>query len=213
MKPAPKTGHNAHRGYDYVELSGIMEAARKPLADNGLAVVQTFVEDGEHPPILESRLLHESGQQISSRIRLLPTQDYHALGSACTYSKKYALAALLGIVAEGEDDDGEAAMPKAKAIRAPRKKAEPKKKPPADPHLDAIALIDKTDGARAMMEAKGIDPRELLPQVIEKIITMGEDGMKEKVKEWRKSEAKAEAEAAAEKEEKENSKGEEEEAA
>jgi hypothetical protein len=200
MKPAEKTGFNTHRKYNYVELSGIVDAARKPLADNGLAVTQTFEDSENSEPILITRLMHTSGQYIESKLRLLPVLDYHALGSACTYSRKYALAALLGIVAEGEDDDGEAAMPDPKKAAKPSAgtKARPtrkKKAPPSDPYIDALAIIDKTEGARAMFEAKDIDCRELLPQLVEKINAMGAEGMAEKVADWRKEEAKKEAEA------------------
>ena len=194
MKPAEKTGRNEHRKYNYVELSGYMEAARKPLAENGLAVVQLF-EDAEGSPVLLTQLLHESGQSIESRLRLFPTSDYHALGSACTYSRKYALAALLGIVAEGEDDDGEAAMspsPKASAGAKSRSYAGKKGKPPQDPIIGAVALIDKVEGAREMLAAKDIDPRELVPQVVEKIHEMGVAGLKKKVAEWRKEQKKEE---------------------
>lgn len=205
MKPAEKTGHNAHRKYNYVELSGIMESARKPLAENGLAVTQ-FFEDGQEQPILVTQLLHESGQVLESRLRLLPTTDYHALGSACTYSRKYALAALLGCVAEGEDDDGEAAMATpAKSTRAKvsagaktRKVSGKKTKAPEDRQLDAIAVIDQVEGARSMMMAKEVDPRDLLPQVVDKILQMGTSGLADKVKEWQKDAAKKEAEAEAE---------------
>lgn len=199
MKPAEKTGFNTHRQYNYVELAGIMESARKPLADNGLAIAQVFEEESGET-VLVTMLLHESGQFLASRLKLLPTPDYHALGSACTYSRKYALAALLGCVAEGEDDDGEAAMStpqkktRASAGAKVRKVADKKAKAPEDKHIDAVAIIDKVDGARAMMMASDIDPRELLPQVIDKIITMGVEGMTKKVATFRKEQAKKEAE-------------------
>ena len=204
MKPAEKTGFNSHRKYNYVELAGIMASARVPLSENGLAVTQ-FFEEGETEPILVTQLLHESGQSLESRLKLLPTPDYHALGSACTYTRKYSLAALLGCVAEGEDDDGEAAMaPVQQRASRPsagakvRKVAGKKAKPPEDRHIDALAIIDKVDGARAMLMANDIDPRDLMPQVIEKIILMGVDGMVDKVAKFQKEAEKKEAEAEAE---------------
>jgi len=196
MIPAEKTGRNDHRKYDYLELSGIVEASRSALAKNGLSFVQLFETEGEQI-VLKTILMHESGQTIESTLPLLATPDYHALGSACTYSRKYALASILGIVAEGDDDDGEATMkepaaPSAGAKARPRKS---KKKPPVDPWVDALAIIDKVEGARAMFEAKDIDVREMIPQVIEKVRDMGVDGLTIKVAEWHKEIAKQAKEA------------------
>ena len=203
MMPAEKTGFNDHRKYDYLELSGIVDACRSALAKNGLSFVQLFETvhdipgDGGGQIVLKTILMHESGQSIESTLPLLATPDYHALGSACTYSRKYALASMLGIVAEGDDDDGEATMQKPVAPSAgtkarPRKSI--KKKPPADPWVDALAIIDKVEGAREMFEAKDIDVREMIPQVVEKVRAMGEAGLTEKVAEWQKEIAKAEKE-------------------
>jgi hypothetical protein len=207
MPPADLTGYNDHRKYKYAKLSDIVETARGPLADNGLSVSQVFEDDPEGgPQVLRTILLHESGQQLESRLRLLPVGDYHALGSATTYSRKYALAALLNIVAQ-EDDDGEAAMakpgrPSAGAKARPGRK--PKAKLPQTPDekwVEALAIIDRVEGAREMFAAKDIDCRELLPQVVDQVIKHGDEGMAKKVAEWKKELAKEEA--AAEKAEQE----------
>lgn len=207
MRPAVKTGFNDHRKYDYVELSGIVESAKKPLSENGLSFVQIFKTNKNQQQELQTILMHESGQSIDSTLTLLGTPDYHALGSACTYSRKYALASILGIVAEGEDDDGEGAMkPKEQTSRTSAgAKSRPRKtnlkKLPSDPWVNAIAIIDKVEGARTMFESKDIDVREMIPQVVEKINQMGEDGMIEKVAEWKKEIEKEEKKQKDEKEE------------
>ena len=205
MKPAEKTGFNEHRKYHYVELAGIVGAARKPLAENGLSFVQYFESHGESDYLI-TMLLHESGQSLRSRLKLLPTNDYHALGSAVTYSRKYALASMLGIVAEGEDDDGEAAMaspaknagPKAGAKARPGRKPKPSPKEapktPDEQWVEALAIIDKVEGARAMFEAKDIDCRELLPQVVKQVLELGEEGMQKKVEKFKKELAAKEEE-------------------
>ena len=217
MDPAELTGYNDHRKYKYAKLSDIVETAREPLAANGLSVAQIFEEDPEGgPQVLRTILLHESGQQIESRLKLLPVSDYHALGSATTYSRKYALAALLNIVAQ-EDDDGARAMeavqpakeedepakdsnagPGSGAKSRPGRKPKDKKPPPTDDQkwVDALAIIDKTEGAREMFAAKDIDCRDLLPQVVDQVLKHGEKGMAEKVAEWKKEIAKEEKAAA-----------------
>ena len=200
MVPAELTGYNNHRKYKYAKLSDIVESARKPLAENGLSIVQLFESAGE-TGVLVTKLLHESGQEIESRLALLPVEDYHALGSATTYSRKYALAAMLNIIAQ-EDDDGEAAMtkatgPSAGAKSRPTRKSKPKPETttPVQKWVEALAIIDKTDGARAMFDAKDIDCRELLPQVVDQVLKHGLEGMAEKVLEWKKEIAKEEKEA------------------
>lgn len=206
MDPAELTGYNSHRKYKYAKLSDIVETAREPLAANGLSVSQVFEEDPEGgPQLLRTILLHESGQQLESRLKLLPVSDYHALGSATTYSRKYALAALLNIVAQ-EDDDGAMAMDSKPAATGSGAKSRPGRKPKAlKPQtddlkwVDALAIIDKVEGARAMFEAKDIDCRELLPQVVDQVLKHGEKGMAEKVAEWKKEIAKEEKTAAKEK--------------
>lgn len=86
--------------FKYAPLDTILAAVRKPLADNGLAIVQ-LLDDGE----LVTMLLHSGGAKVAGRIALGQTSTVQELGSAITYLRRYALQALLGIAAE-EDDDG-----------------------------------------------------------------------------------------------------------
>ena len=201
IQPASSTGYNDHRKYKYAKLLDLVEAGRGPLADNGLSVSQLFEEDQETGGrVLVTRLMHKSGQFLESRLRLLEVQDYHALGSATTYTRKYALACLLNLVAQddNDDDDGEAAMQSGtKQSPGAGAKARPGRKPKApttenEKWVAALAIIDATDGARAFFEAKDIDCRELLPQVVDRILKEGEAGMAKKVEQWRKEIAKAE---------------------
>lgn len=86
--------------FKYAPLDTILTAVRKPLADNGLAIVQLLDED-----YLVTSLLHESGGILSGRTPIPPAEGIQAYGSAITYLRRYAIQALLGIAAE-EDDDG-----------------------------------------------------------------------------------------------------------
>jgi hypothetical protein len=57
---------------------------------------------------LETMLLHSSGDCITGRYPLRPTQDTpQAYGSALTYARRYSLSSMVGIVTD-EDDDGAA---------------------------------------------------------------------------------------------------------
>lgn len=109
IKPASKDATNPHFKSRYADLPAVWEACRKPLTDNGLSVVQMPVDAGEGRVGLTSVLMHSSGQYISSTVSTKLTQDSaQGLGSALTYLRRYALAALVGIVAD-EDDDGNVA--------------------------------------------------------------------------------------------------------
>jgi hypothetical protein len=89
--------------FDYAPLDSILAETRKPLTDNGLAVVQ-MLDEGS----LITSIIHEGGGIISGRIDLPPTDDIKGLGSAITYLRRYAIQAALGIAAE-DDDDGSGA--------------------------------------------------------------------------------------------------------
>lgn len=98
VKVATKSGSGYK--FKYADLAGCMKAAAPGLKENGLSVVQ-LVSSGK----LITLLLHESGQWIKSVVAL-PQQstDYQAFGSALTYLKRYTYCAILGIVADADDD-------------------------------------------------------------------------------------------------------------
>lgn len=85
-------------------------------------------QDGALLPALTYTLTHaESGHGISATMLLEQAKrDPQGQGSAITYARRYALMAVLGLVAD-EDDDGNASS------RAPRRTREPRKEktPPA----------------------------------------------------------------------------------
>jgi len=111
----------------YADLTSVWEACRKPLTDNGLSIVQTLGIAGVSEfQVLETILLHNSGEWISGILKLNPVKnDPQGMGSAITYARRYSLAAMVGICPE--DDDGEGAMKRQKT----EPKAEPKAKPVA----------------------------------------------------------------------------------
>lgn len=119
MRPALKDAQNPHFKSKYADLAANVEAARGPLATNGLAAIQeaTTVERGVS---VVTMLMHSSGQWILFDPLVVPMAkvDAHGVGSATTYARRYALGAALGIVAE--DDDGNAATAREDAPRASR---------------------------------------------------------------------------------------------
>lgn len=92
----------------YADLSSVWKACKKPLTDNGLAVFQT-IENGAEKIYLVTTLAHISGQWMRSYMPVMMTkQDAQGFGSAVTYSRRYALAAMVGVCPQ--DDDAESAM-------------------------------------------------------------------------------------------------------
>ncbi len=90
----------------YASLSNILESIDTPLAESGLTFTQFPV--AEHG--LATLLMHEeSGEYIQGEYYMKPVKDDpQGIGSAITYQRRYALAAILGLNID-EDDDGNAA--------------------------------------------------------------------------------------------------------
>ena len=88
-----KTGQIGSRTYTYASLGQIISTIHVPLAGAGLAITQTS-DNGS----LVTTLHHVSGGAIESHMPLnLTGLTMQQAGSAITYSKRYALAALLAI--------------------------------------------------------------------------------------------------------------------
>ena len=91
--------------FEYADLTAIRDVIRKPLADNQLSYVQLVFCDNEGKFRLQTKLMHASGQWISGETPLLvDDRDNQSFGSALTFMKRYSLAAMLGVVADSDDD-------------------------------------------------------------------------------------------------------------
>lgn len=111
FKPAEFDGVNPHFRSKYATLTSVMNSIREPMKKNGLSVVQVVFEL-EKGMILETTVFHASGEWLSSDMPLyISKDDMQGLGSAITYAKRYAISAMLGIVAD-DDDDANAATGK-----------------------------------------------------------------------------------------------------
>lgn len=110
--PALKSSSNPHFKSRYADLAACVEAVIDALNSNGIALIQQTHEctDGV---IVETVLLHESGEQITGGKLHVPATKHDAQGhgSALTYARRYSLMATCGIAPE--DDDGNAASSKA----------------------------------------------------------------------------------------------------
>ena len=85
------------------------DACRSLLAENGLSVMQFPGEYIDGCMSLNTILAHSSGEWINQEMSLpVAKPDPQGSGSALTYMRRYALAAVVGIVQA--DDDGNAAV-------------------------------------------------------------------------------------------------------
>src|SRR5262245_21239278 len=120
LKNPPTDSDNPHYRSRYVSLAGLRDAIAPTFARHGLAIVQS-TGTGERGPTVTTLLLHVSGEWLESEALEMPASRNDAQGwaSCITYARRYQLAALAD-VADGDDDDAEAAVRKpAQAPGAP----------------------------------------------------------------------------------------------
>ena len=104
MTSVKETATNPFFKNTYASLEDIINASRAGLAENGLSFAQ--FPSGQNS--LSTILMHASGQWIEDTFTMTPVDNKpQSLGSALTYARRYALAAVLGIATT--DDDGNAA--------------------------------------------------------------------------------------------------------
>ena len=114
---------NKHLRNKYVSLDGLLNTIRPILTKNKLSISQDLA--GEY---LITTLMHESGQFKGSAMIFNPmtdnrgTNNLQQIGGGITYAKRYALAALLAISTDVDDD---AASMEGKKIAPAKKTALP----------------------------------------------------------------------------------------
>ena len=140
----------------YADLGTILGIVNPVLAKNDLSVIQLPVGENQ----LTTMLVHKSGQFIGStsimrpaetvvRKGATPAEDVRsvtpqALGSAITYQRRYAVAAILSLCID-EDDDGNAGSGTNRESDS-RQEPKPQSKPEAKP------VAKKTDAEIASIQ-------------------------------------------------------------
>jgi len=118
-----KNAANPHFKSKFADLAQVLGVLRQPMAEQGLAIVQTpsLTPDGKSVS-LTTTLYHKSGESLDCGTLTMPVErpGPQAVGSAITYARRYALTAIFALAAE--DDDGENAeeRPPAKAAKDAR---------------------------------------------------------------------------------------------
>lgn len=109
---AGKNAKNPHFKNNYADLTAVIDAVKPALNEVGIVFLQTASPSEDGRLHLTTRLLHTSGEWIEdTAVCPLPKQDPQGFGSAMTYLRRYSLASMIGLYQD--DDDGEAARPRA----------------------------------------------------------------------------------------------------
>jgi hypothetical protein len=170
--------------YKYADLAAVVDTVQPILSKHGLSVAQFISVTEGGKDTLTTWLMHESGQFITSSMRLyLKKDDSQGQGSAVTYARRYSYSAALGLVVD-EDDDGRAASQNQRNRSGAKPKPQPKpaRADEADPTTGEIpdppnvsAVIAKLDqeGRKellAKMEKSNYPPIEQLPPAAAKTV-------------------------------------------
>lgn len=108
-----KMKNGGEYSFNYADLASVFDAVRLPLSKYSLALVQAprieYLSDNVALVTVTTRLIHSSGEWLECDVTMgAEEQRPQVVSSAITYAKRYGLQALLGVVAD-EDDDGNAA--------------------------------------------------------------------------------------------------------
>lgn len=108
IEHAKKNAANPHFKSTYADLAEVISAVRPIYNRHGISISQHPSYDGGVVTV-ETVMMHLSGEFVASAISAPVTkQDAQGIGSAITYCRRYALAAIACIAQE--DDDANAAV-------------------------------------------------------------------------------------------------------
>jgi ERF superfamily len=113
MSHAVKDSANPFFKSKYADLESVWDACRSLLSENGLAILQFpgLYSELDKSMSLTTVISHKSGEFISQEMSVpMSKVDAQGAGSCLSYMRRYALAAVVGVVQA--DDDGNAASNK-----------------------------------------------------------------------------------------------------
>jgi len=147
MQNATKNAKNPHFRSNYADLGEILNVVRPVFAKHGLGIVQ--MPDFEQGLVeVETLLTHQSGEYISSRIRVpVGKNDAQGVGSAITYARRYSLAAVAGIGQEDDDGNGAVHGQQQRPQQAPRQQAQQQQAKPLSVDNVVKAINGAADAA------------------------------------------------------------------
>lgn len=102
---AVKDAVNPHLKSKYADLPAVIDAIKEALNKNGISYLQTPGKmAGSAVLTMTTTLLHESGEWIKEEMEMpIVKTDPQGYGSALTYARRYALAAITGLYQDDDD--------------------------------------------------------------------------------------------------------------
>lgn len=134
--------------YRYADLADVISATAPVLSRNGLGISQVpTISNGKL--VLETTLMHASGEWISSEYPLATHDRPQEMGSEITYGRRYTMTSVLGIHGD-EDDDGALAQNAPRPQAMETKRSEPTKPSPFEtlPISEYTATFGKYKGQK-----------------------------------------------------------------
>ena len=156
---------NVYTKTEYNDLESIFKAVRPSLAKHGLSITQQ-IDQGTGETIVYTKLLHNSGQWIGSKSRvILIANETKANDSAIQFAKRQAAMSILGVAGKNDyaDDDSVAATAKARITKdrgvSLNKNYEP----------ETTETLSKDQIAELDYELQGEDNKDLLRDIYEQL--------------------------------------------
>jgi len=164
---AVKGSENPYFKSSYADLQIVIESVKEPLNNNGVVFLQA-VNISENGPQIVTTLLHESGQWVCSTTPVFCAKpnDPQAFGSGITYSKRYALQAILGLPTA--DDDGNAAAKKKAVGPIPEKKKAVLKMSEKAKKQMGVLYLKAQEVVESKMDGFNADKKRLMDWVLSK---------------------------------------------
>src|SRR5882724_8568450 len=133
--------------FKYATLDHIIDKIRGPLTENSLWFTQ-IMKDDQGTYILDTRLMHASGQWIACQMPLIwdGNGGNQQFGSALTFMRRSTLTSLLGIAADEDDDANAADGNQMTASKPNAPKPDVMKEPTALPKPPPPLLLVVNDG-------------------------------------------------------------------
>jgi ERF superfamily len=135
----------------YVSLPAVLDAVLPAFNANGLAVLQhPLVHDDVSAVTLTTVITHESGEYMTSTCTM-PVggkRDAHAVGSAISYMRRYALASIAGVIQDDDDGNGASGQQQQQQQQAAPRMAASPPRPQAAPEKDEEVVEQKATSVR-----------------------------------------------------------------
>lgn len=140
----------------YADLPSVVSAVKTALNEAGIVFMQAPTDNTPGTLSLTTRLIHESGEWIEDTATTpFVKQDPQGYGSAITYLRRYALAAMTGVYQDDDDDDGnQASKPVQKQTSATQDKSQYITADQVTQLQDMLQLADLT--AKALCTAANV---------------------------------------------------------